>query len=211
MTKIVIADDHPLLLDGLFNQLTSLGFTAVSKANNGNEAFQLIKEIQPDIAILDIEMPFIDGLSIAKQCREENIATKFIILTYHQEAQFILKAKKLNIDGYILKEDAISELEICINNILNGDVYYSKVFRSKNISDTENTLSRITLLSPSELKILKLIAQNISTKEISELLFISERTVEKHRSNIISKLKLGGKPNVLNDWVMSNKSLLKIT
>lgn len=208
MPNIVIADDHPLLLEGLYTQLITLGYTDVSKANDGNEAYRLIKENNPDIAILDIEMPFIDGLSIAKQYQKENYNTKFIILSYHQEPEFILKAKSLNIAGYILKEDAISEIELCLKTILGGKEYYSKVFQTKPVVNAENNLARIESLSPSELKILRLIAQNNSTKNIAEQLFISERTVEKHRSNIITKLNLKGKTNSLFEWTIENKAFI---
>src|SRR5690606_34602856 len=128
MPKIVIADDHPILLEGLYNQLVKLGYTDLFKAVNGSEALQLIMEENPDIAILDIEMPIMDGLSITKHCKEVDSNTKFIILSYHKEAEFIAKAKSLNISGYILKEDALTEIENCIRAILNGKEYYSKVF-----------------------------------------------------------------------------------
>lgn len=208
MTKsIVIADDHPLLLDGLYNQLTNLGYTNITKASNGNDAFNLIKELKPEIAILDIEMPFIDGLTIAKECQIYSAGTKFVILSYHKEPEFIVKAKKLNIVGYILKEDAIVEIEICLKNVANNQPYYSKVFQSELVVTIEDKIERIENLSPSELKILKLISQQLSSKDIAEKLFISERTVEKHRSNIIAKLNLTGKPNSLYEWALANKNI----
>lgn len=205
MPKIVIADDHPILLEGLYNQLVNLGYTDLHKANNGGEALQLIIMENPDIAILDIEMPIMDGLSITKHCKEVNSQTKFIILSYHKEAEFIAKAKALNISGYILKEDALTEIEICISTILKGKEYYSRIFDSVDVKSANSTLELLANLSPSELKILKLIAQSFSSKEISDQLFISERTVEKHRSNIIIKLNLKGKTNALFEWAFENK------
>lgn len=208
MPKIVIADDHPLLLEGLYNQLINLGFDKLYKASNGSEALQLIIEEKPDIAILDIEMPIMDGLSITKHCKELKSETKFVILSYHKEAVFIAKAKSLNISGYILKEDALTEIKNCIRSILNGEEYYSKVFDATDVRKAKSTIDLIESLSPSELKILKLIAQSYSSKDISDQLFISERTVEKHRSNIILKLNLKGKTNSLFEWAIENKNSL---
>jgi DNA-binding NarL/FixJ family response regulator len=208
MLKIVIADDHPLLLEGLYNQLQNLGYTNLTKAVNGTEALRLIQEQQTDIAILDIEMPYLDGLSIAKYCKEEGSTTKFIILSYHKEPEFIAKAKNLNISGYILKEDALTEIQNCITAILKGKQYYSKVFDTLDLGNTKNTLDLLENLSPSEFKILKLIAQSHTSKDISEQLFISERTVEKHRSNIIIKLNLKGKTNSLFEWAIENKGFI---
>ncbi|PWH86133.1 response regulator transcription factor [Brumimicrobium oceani] len=207
MPKILIADDHPILLEGLYVQLKNLGYTNLLKANDGKAAWDLLIVHKPLIAILDIEMPFVDGLTIAKKCEANpDCFTKFIILSYHQEAAFLLKAKKLNIAGYVLKEDAVSEIENCLKAILEGKEYYSKVFSSRTLIDAEKKMNKLEYLTPSERKILKLIAQNLSTKEIGEQLFISIRTVEKHRSNIISKLGLKEKSISLLAWVNENKT-----
>jgi len=208
MPKIVIADDHPLLLEGLYNQLLNSGYTKLSKAINGTEALRLIQEQQADIAILDIEMPYLDGLSVAKHCKSEGSSTKFIILSYHKESEFIARAKSLNISGYILKEDALTEISTCISAILSGQEYYSTVFETLETGNAKTTLDLLENLSPSELKILKLIAQSNSSKEIAEQLFIAERTVEKHRSNIIIKLNLKGKTNRLFEWAIENKGFI---
>jgi DNA-binding NarL/FixJ family response regulator len=208
MPRIVIADDHPLLLEGLYNHLINLGYTKLSKATNGSDALRLIHEVDANIAILDIEMPFMDGLSIAKHCQEQNSSTKFIILSYHKEPEFIVQAKSLNIAGYILKEDVLSEIANCIKTIINGERYYSKVFKILEEGKVKSTIDRIANLSPSERKILKLIAQSYSTRDISKQLFISERTVEKHRSNIIIKLNLKGKTNSLFEWAIKNKAFI---
>ncbi|PWH85156.1 response regulator transcription factor [Brumimicrobium oceani] len=208
MPRIVIADDHPLLLEGLYNHLIKLGYTNLSKAVDGSEALRLIQEEQADIAILDIEMPFMDGLSVAKHCQEQDSTTKFIILSYHKEPEFIVQAKSLNIAGYILKEDVLSEIANCIRTIIDGEQYYSKVFKILEEGKVKTSLNLLENLSPSELKILKLIAQSYSTRDISKQLFISERTVEKHRSNIIIKLNLKGKTNSLFAWAIKNKGVI---
>ncbi len=205
---LVLADDHPLLLQGLESTLISKGFNVLGTASDGRAVLKLITEFNPEIAILDIEMPEMNGLSVAKYCMEHNYDTKFIILSYHKETEFIARAKSLNVSGYLLKEDALEEIEACIKEVANGGKYFSKAFHVKDITSAQTTLEMIEVLTPSERKILNFIAANQSTREIADKLFISERTVEKHRSNIIQKLGLEGKPNGLTTWVLHNKHLL---
>ncbi len=203
-----MADDHPLLLQGLETALRTKGFNIQGTAIDGSAALKLITELNPKIAILDIEMPYMDGLSVAKHCMEKGYETKFIILSYHKETEFIARAKSLNLSGYLLKEDAFEEIEVCIQKVMAGEQYFSKAFHLKDVKSAESSLERVESLTPSERKILKFIASNQSTREIADMLFISERTVEKHRSNIIQKLSLEGKPNGLITWVLHNKHLL---
>lgn len=205
MTKILIADDHPVVLEGLYNHLNTNESFQVFKATDGAESLKFISEEKPEIAILDIEMPHMDGLSIAQHCLSNNIETKFIILSYHKEAEFLVKAKKLNVSGYILKEDSLSEIEECIACILKGESYFSKVFLEPSITEVFDAQEKVKMLTPSERKILKLILQKNSSKDIASKLFISERTVEKHRSNIIQKLEISSSKSTLYEWLLENK------
>lgn len=205
---LVLADDHPLLLKGLESSLISKGFKVLGTATDGSTALRLITEHKPDLAMLDIEMPHMDGLSVAKYCKEKGYHTKFIILSYHKETEFIARARSLNLSGYLLKEDALDEIEACIQKVCEGEQYYSKAFQLKEVTSAQTALDRLENLTPSERKILKLIAKPMSTREIADTLFISERTVEKHRSNIIQKLDLAGRSNGLTTWVLHNKHLL---
>jgi DNA-binding NarL/FixJ family response regulator len=108
----------------------------------------------------------------------------------------------------LLKEDALEEIEACIKEVANGGQYFSSAFQLKDVKFAQSSIEKVEALTPSERKILKLIAANQSTREIADMLFISERTVEKHRSNVIQKLDLEGKPNGLIAWVLHNKHLL---
>ena len=197
--SIITADDHPLLLKGLNDFLIEKKYNLIGSGNNGREAYNLITKKQPDIAILDIQMPYMSGLEIAKKCKTNGLKTKIVLITLHKERELYQKAQDLNIFGYILKEFALEEIENCINIVSQGDQYFSpkiiKVLADGIPSD------RVLLdLTPSEKKILKLIARDRTNKEIASLLFISYRTVEKHRSNIITKLKLEPKTNSLLIW-----------
>ena len=206
--SIVLADDHPLLLEGLEANLIAKGYNVLATAKDGKSILKIITELAPRIAILDIEMPEMDGLSVAKYFMEHSYNTKFIILSYHKETEFIARAKSLNVSGYLLKEDALEEIDNCIQEVESGGQYFSKAFQLKDVKNAQSALERVESLTPSERKILKLISKNQSTRAIAESLFISERTVEKHRSNIIQKLNLEGKSNGLIAWVLQNKHLL---
>lgn len=200
---IITADDHPLLLKGLNDFLSEKKFNIIASGNNGKEAYSLIVKMKPDIAILDIQMPHMTGLEVAKECKKHKIETKIILITFHKEKVLFQKANELNIFGYILKEFAIEEIETCIKSVTEGTPYFSP--RIKDLLGVNPYIeSYLTNLTPSEKKILKLIAKDKTNKEIASLLFISHRTVEKHRSNIINKLKIEHKTNSLLIWAKDN-------
>jgi CheY-like chemotaxis protein len=123
--SIIVADDHPMLLKGLFEELTSNGYNVVGKATNGSEALELILKLTPTLAILDIDMPFLRGLEVIKISKGKNIPTKFIIQSFHKETEYILQAKSLKIQGYLLKEDSFNEIERCIKAVLNNKNCFS--------------------------------------------------------------------------------------
>lgn len=201
--KIITADDHPLLLKGLNNFLIEKNYNIIDSGTNGKEALELIVKLKPDIAILDIQMPYMTGLEVAKECKINNIKTKIILITFHKEKMLFQKANELNIFGYILKEFAIEEIENCIKSVSNGVPYFSPRIKDL-LGINPYKDSYLDLLTPSEKKILKLIAKDKTNKDIASLLFISHRTVEKHRSNIIQKLKLEPKTNSLLIWAKDN-------
>ncbi|WP_298420614.1 response regulator transcription factor [uncultured Kordia sp.] len=205
---IVVADDHPMLLKGLTEELTANDYNVIDTALNGAIALELITKLNPDIAILDIEMPLLTGFEVIKKCEDKNLKTKFIVLTSHKESRFIYKAKTLNISGYLLKDEPFHEIQKCIHTVFNGEYYYSSTFNDVFDKEISPKIQKIKLLSPSERTIIRLIADNKSSKEISESLLISIRTVQKHRSNIINKLDLSSDQDALSNWVSTNKLLL---
>lgn len=208
-TSIVIADDHPLMLRGLTEFLSSRGFNIVGSAEDGNAAYNLIVKLKPEIAILDIRMPHKTGLEIAEACQKNNLATKVILITFDKEEELYDKAKAYNVYGYILKDFAIEEIETCIAHVVNGNKYFSEEIASYlNVSDISQKPSTLGLLTKSELKIVKLICENKTSQNIANELSISIRTVDKHRSNIIQKLELDNKPTSLSVWATLNKAYL---
>lgn len=210
MTKqsIIIADDHPLLLKGLSDFLLEKKYNLVGSADNGRKAYELIHTLQPDIAILDIQMPFMSGIEIAKKCQGTRVNTKIVLITFHKEKELYQEATDLNIFGYILKEFALEEIETCIQTVSAGQAFFSPKIKELLREDQEEDAS-LQMLTPSEKKILKLIAKDKTNKEIASLLFISYRTVEKHRSNIITKLKLEPKTNSLLIWAKEHQDKLQ--
>ena len=206
IATVVIADDHPLLLKGLKDFLLENNIDVLESAVDGKDALAKIKNLVPQLAILDMEMPFLTGLEIAAECKRLKLPTKIILLTLHKELYLYHQAKELNLSGYILKEFALNDLSNAIDAVLRGEQFFSeKIFEDK---ETVNQESEQTHLTPSEKKILRLIAEGCSTKEIAEKLFIAERTVDKHRSNMISKLKLEKKHNSLLLWAQKNREII---
>lgn len=205
--SIVTADDHPLFLKGLNDFLKEKKYNIIASASDGNSAYNLIVKHHPSIAILDIQMPVLSGLEIAKKCKLNNIKTKIIILTLHKERDLYTEAKNLNVFGYVLKEFALEEIENCLRSVSLNKEYVSPIIKDYlNIYTAgKNILKDLT---PSEFKILKLIAKGKTNREIAKMLFISYRTVEKHRSNIITKLELDHKTNSLLIWAKENQSQL---
>lgn len=202
--SIIIADDHPLILKGLSDFLVEKNYNLIGSAVNGKEAFELIESQKPDIAILDIQMPFFTGLEIAKKCKDLGLPTKIILITFEKDEAIYNEAKALSIYGYVLKEFALVEIENCIAAVLKGKSYFSpELIEFLEINEPPEEWG---LMTPTEKQILKLIAKNNTGVEIGEILFISPRTVEKHKSNIIKKLNLPQKQNSLLIWVKENQS-----
>ena len=119
---IVIADDHPMILKGLYEELTSNGYTVVGQGTNGLEALELILRLKPTLAILDIDMPFLTGFEVVKTANTKKVETKFIIQSFHKGGDYILQAKALKISGYLLKEDSFTEIELCIKAVFNNKI-----------------------------------------------------------------------------------------
>ena len=201
---LVVADDHPLLLSGLVGQLKDYNYTILGTAENGAKALERIMELKPEIAILDEEMPMLTGFEVIQKCKEQQVATQFIILSSHKEKAFIYKAKKLNISGYIIKDEPFIEVHKCIQSVSKGVPYFSAIFKNVFNDEVAPQLQKMKLLSPSERTIVRLVGHGNSTKEIGEFLSLSYRTVEKHRANIIAKLNLPKEKNSLVVWAKEN-------
>ena len=213
--RVLIADDHPIFRVGLVNVIKqNKDIVVVAEAENGGQALELIRKHLPDVVVLDVEMPVMNGLQICETIIKEKINTKILILTLFKEAGLYKKAMEIGASGYLLKDNAPEELITAIETLSRGEKYMSEAL-SKSLTDAKSHLivdpqiaAMLDKLSNTEKKILKLIAEQKSTKEIAGKLFISEKTVENHRYNINKKLGLEGGQNNLLKFAIENKSLI---
>jgi DNA-binding NarL/FixJ family response regulator len=212
---LLIADDHPIFRKGLMDLLQhSFPKVKIIECHNGTEAIDGILKQKPDIAILDINMPEANGLDVCKRVIKEQSTTKIIILTMYQEKEMIKNAMLSGAMGYILKDNAVDEIMDCVNTVANGENYIGTAMlpyhNELSIEDKkkQQLVEGLKALSQAELKTLKLVSQNKTSKEISELLFLSEKTVENYRSRICQKLELPPRNNSLVIWISENKELL---
>jgi DNA-binding NarL/FixJ family response regulator len=206
---VLIADDHPLTLFGTANYVISLGYKVCEMCNNGINALNAINALTPDIALLDVNMPGLDGIEISERIQKFRIKTKVVLLTMHNERSLYAKAIEYGVYGYLLKNFSSEELEACLKTVSLNKHYVSSHLASELIStEVLQNDNRIDNLTFTERKVLELISQQKNTRQIAQLLFTSEKTIEGHRRNIIDKLKLPKEKNQLLMWALQNKELL---
>jgi DNA-binding NarL/FixJ family response regulator len=213
--RIVIADDHPVYRRGL--SLTVAADTSlqiVAEAEDGEAALACIRREEPDVAVLDVEMPKLGGFDVVRALQKLHLATEIIFLTMHKDEGLFNTALDLGVKGYVLKDSAITDIVAGIKAAAAGENYISAplttylVNRSKRRTSFVEQQPSINDLTPTELRILKLIAEHQTSREIAEALFISVRTVERHRLNIGTKLELHGS-NALLKFALENKQQLR--
>lgn len=212
--KILIADDHPLLRQGLRQAIErEPAFKVVHEAGDGYSALQSTRELKPDVVILDIKMPELDGFEVVRQIRKAGLATEVIILTMYKEEDMLNAALDLGIKGYVLKESAATDIVNSIRSVIAGHRYISPglsdmlVARRANSASFHASNPALDQLTPSQRRILQLIAEDKTSKEIAHELGLSLRTVENHRTNICSKLKIHGVHGLVK-FAYENKSRL---
>jgi len=209
--RVFIADDHLIFRQGLIKLLESeKSVEIVGESGDGQVAFQMIQTLQPAIAILDLCMPGLSGLEIARGIRDLQLPVEFIILTMHTDEEYFNAALDCGVKGYLLKDNAIADLLQAVSQVAAGKFYVSPLIseyllnRVQLIKQLNTQQPGLNRLSPREKWILKLIAENKTTNEIAQQLFISPRTVENHRYHIAEKLNLKG-PHKLLQFALENK------
>jgi DNA-binding NarL/FixJ family response regulator len=206
--RIVIADDHPIFRRGLRMVIeTDPLLRVVAEADDGESALDHILELQPDVAVLDINMPAPDGLAIAHELYLQNSPVKTVFMTMHKDEALLKAALDIEVKGFVVKDAAADEIVGCIKAVAAGQSYLSPVLSEHLINLRSATTQTLSLgeLTTAERRILQLISESRSNKEIAAELFISIRTVEHHRSNICAKLGLAGK-NALLTFALTHKS-----
>lgn len=212
---IIIADDHPIVRKGLREVIEEdKRLRVVAEANNGREAVEAIEKFRPQVTILDIDMPVLNGFDTARLIKAEKFDTEIIFLTMHRDEDLFNEAIDLGAKGFVLKESALIEIIECIKAVAASEHYASHALtkflinRSRRAVGLTEHLPTIQDLTPTQRKILKLIAEDLTSKQISEMLFISPRTVEKHRQNICEKLGLQGNHSLFKFAVQHRSQLL---
>jgi DNA-binding NarL/FixJ family response regulator len=200
MTKIriLLADDHTIVRQGFVRIIEQDdAFEIIAEASNGADAIQQIREQQPQIAVLDIAMPEHNGLEVAKTMRDENLSCKPVILTMYRDREYFDEAMALGIKGYLLKDCAVGDLLACLKAVRDGGCYISPVL-SGYLMQQGQPRNAFDSLTASEVAVLKLIAEKLTSKEIADRLFVSYRTVQNHRTNMCRKLELTGHNSLLH-------------
>lgn len=183
--KIAIVDDHSLLREGLKKILLSMDYIELSlEASNGKEFVDALDIIDPDLAIIDINMPVMNGEEAIRIARKKKPHLKFIVLSMNNEESYLKAMNKLNVDGYIVKESDYEDIERAIKTVMKGGKYYSQELMAHLLNKPSEMPFKLT---DREAEILQLICDGFSVNEIAEKLFISPRTVEKHRTDLFAK------------------------
>jgi len=189
--RILLADDHQIVRQGLKALLEREGFDVAAEASDGLEAVRLARDLQPDVAVLDIGMPLLNGLDAARQVLQASSRTRAILLTMHAEDHYVLEAVRAGVTGYVLKTQAAGDLVQAIREVAGGAIYLSpgvsqavvQAYRAKSDLPPDP-------LTPRERQVLQLIAEGKRTKEIAALLGVSVKTAESHRTRLMEKLNI---------------------
>ena len=197
MIRVVIADDHLMVRAGIRALLEKAGdIEVLAEAANGQEAVNAVQELVPDVLIMDIMMPRMNGIQAAENIRERKLPVKILLISMYSEPGLVHQALQSGVKGYVLKSSASDELLRAVHAVANGQTYLSSpvseilvesVINPQSVGRKDDPLS---ILSPREKEILQLIAEEYTSSEIAELLFISEKTVEKHRTKLMEKLNV---------------------
>jgi DNA-binding NarL/FixJ family response regulator len=211
--KVLLADDHPVVRRGLKATIEEdEGLRVVAQAVDGNDALQQIVALRPEVAILDIDMPGMNGLAVAREMTAQKIETRIIFMTFHADEDLMRAAMDVGGKGYLLKGSETDEVCAAIHAVFAGRTYIGStmaavLLKQKTATPGGGQQLDISVLTPSEKKILRLIADGLSSKEIGDELSIHYRTVENHRTNMCRKLNIEG-ANALARFALQHRAAL---
>ena len=190
-TRLLLADDHSLVRQGLKALLERQGFQVASEASDGQEAVRLAAKVQPEVAILDISMPVLNGLDAARELLKSSPKTKVVLLTQHDEDHYVTEALRAGAKGYVLKSQAADDLVHAIREVCSGAVYLSPSI-SRAVVDAYLSRTYVSKdpLSARERQVLQLVGEGKSTKDVAAQLGISVKTAESHRARLMRKLDI---------------------
>lgn len=190
-TRVLLADDHALVRQGLMAYLERHGFQVVGEASDGQEAQQLAAKTEPDVAILDVSMPVLNGIDAARELKKSSPKTKAILLTKHDEDQYVTEALRVGVRGYVLKSQVATDLVHAIQEVCKGSIYLSpSISRAVVDAYLSKTYTPSDPLSGRERQVLQLVGEGKSTKEVAAQLGVSVKTAESHRARLMRKLDI---------------------
>ncbi len=190
-TSVLLADDHALIRQGLRALLERQGFQVTCEAADGQETLRVAGKVHPDIAILDISMPVLNGIDAARELTKSSPKTKVILLTQHDEDQYVTEALRAGVKGYVLKSQAAEDLVQAIREVCRGSVYLSpRISRAVVDAYVSKTYAAPDPLSGRERQVLQLVGEGKSTKDVAAQLGISVKTAESHRARLMRKLDI---------------------
>ena len=211
---IIIADDHPIVRKGLREVIEEdKRLRVIAEANNGQEAVEAIEKFSPQVTSLDIDMPVMNGFETAREIKRRKLKTEIVFLTMHRDEDLFNEAIDLGAKGFVLKDSALLDIIECVKAVAVSEHYASHALtkflinRSRRAVGLTERQPTVNDLTPTERRILKLIAEDMTSKEIGEEIFISLRTVDKHRQNICQKLNLQGSHSLFK-FALQHKSEL---
>jgi len=196
---VLIVDDHPLFREGLKSLLARhSSFEVIGEAGNGNDGLKKAKKLMPDLVVMDISLPDQSGIEVTSKIRSLLPETRVIVLSMHTKIDYITEAFRQGATGYVVKESATEKLMECLELVSKGEYFVDSSLSHrvvKSLLESDEKERKITddgynTLTPREQQVMRLLAEGHSTKQIAEKLFISPKTVENHRSNIMSKLEV---------------------
>jgi DNA-binding NarL/FixJ family response regulator len=195
-TRILIADDHPMFRTGLRQAIEAdRSMVVVGEAGDGESALSLIEEFKPEVIILDVNMPGMSGFDVIAAVRRKALPGEIVLLTMHSEEAMFAKALSLGVRGYVLKDSAATDIIACLHAVRRGEMYTSSAVTTylfKRASGNTKPVDGIGSLTPTERKVLRLIAEYKTSREIAAELGVSLRTIENHRNNAAAKLGIAG-------------------
>lgn len=187
--RVLLADDHQIVREGLRGLLEKAGHEVVGEAADGHEARKLARALNPDIAVLDLSMPLLNGMDAAREIRSLSPGIKTIMLSMYPDKRYVLQALKVGAKGYVLKSQAAEDLLRAIREVARGEVYLSpEVAESVVDAYLYKTEAAADPLTPRERQVVQLVAEGSSTKEVAKVLNISFKTAESHRNHVMKKL-----------------------
>ncbi len=191
--RVLLADDHTLVRAGIRGLLQGLeGVEVVGEAGDGQEAVRLAESLRPDVVLLDVGMPGLNGLEVAGRIGAFDASIRVVILSMHSSEEYVLRALRAGCAGYLLKASAVSELEVAVRAVARGETYLSPAVSKRVVDDyvsrTGGAADPLDALTPRQREVLQLAAEGLSSKEIAQRLGLSYRTVEAHRAQLMERL-----------------------